>query len=98
MVRKSHLFAAAIGMLTATGASQAALAQKPGGVLKIHIWDSPPSMSMLDGVNPLTTRATMPVFNNLVMFDQEVKQNRLQSIVPDLATDWSWNEDGTGRW
>jgi peptide/nickel transport system substrate-binding protein len=29
------------------------------------------------------------------MFDQHVKQNSLQSIVPDLATGWSWNEDGT---
>jgi hypothetical protein len=24
-----------------------------------------------------------------------VPQNTLQSIVPDLATGWSWNEDGT---
>src|SRR5260370_38187845 len=37
----------------------------------------------------------MGVFNNLVMFDQHVKQNSLESIVPDLATGWSWNEDGT---
>jgi len=37
----------------------------------------------------------MEVFNNLVMFDQHVKQNSLQSIVPDLATGWSWNEEGT---
>ena len=37
----------------------------------------------------------MGVFNNLVMFDQHVTQNSLQSIVPDLATGWSWNEDGT---
>ena len=37
----------------------------------------------------------MGVFNNLVMYDQHVKQNNLQSIVPDLATSWSWSEDGT---
>ena len=37
----------------------------------------------------------MGVFNNLVMFDQHAKQNSLQSIVPDLATGWSWSEDGT---
>jgi peptide/nickel transport system substrate-binding protein len=37
----------------------------------------------------------MGVFNNLVVFDQQVKQNSLDSIVPDLATAWSWNEDGT---
>src|SRR5262249_28549799 len=35
----------------------------------------------------------MGVFNNLVVFDQHVPQNGLQSIVPDLATDWSWDED-----
>jgi peptide/nickel transport system substrate-binding protein len=37
----------------------------------------------------------MGVFNNLVMFDQHVKQNSQDSIVPDLATGWSWSEDGT---
>jgi peptide/nickel transport system substrate-binding protein len=52
-------------------------------------------MSMLDGGNPVTQRVTMGVFNNLIIFDQHVKQNSLQSIVPDLATGWSWNEEGT---
>ena len=37
----------------------------------------------------------MGVFNNLVIFDQQVKQNSMQSIVPDLAKSWSWDEDGT---
>ena len=37
----------------------------------------------------------MPVFNNLVLFDQHVAQNSLQSIVPDLAISWSWNDDKT---
>ena len=40
-------------------------------------------------------RPMMGVFNNLVMFDQQVKQNSLESMVPDLATGWSWNEDWT---
>ena len=35
------------------------------------------------------------MFNNLVMYDQHVAQNSLASIVPDLATSWSWSEDGT---
>ena len=29
----------------------------------------------------------MAVFNNLVMYDQHVTQNSLDSIVPDLATE-----------
>jgi peptide/nickel transport system substrate-binding protein len=61
----------------------------------MYIWDNPPSMSMLDGVNPIGQRTMMGVFNNLIMFDQQVKQNSLQSVVPDLATGWSWNEDRT---
>ncbi len=37
----------------------------------------------------------MGVFNNLVMYKQDVPQTSLQTIVPDLATGWSWNEEGT---
>ena len=44
---------------------------------------------------PESARALMGIFNNLVVFDQHAKQNSLQSIVPDLATGWSWSEDGT---
>ncbi len=40
-------------------------------------------------------RPVMGVFNNLVMYDQHVKQNSMASIVPDLASSWSWDEDST---
>jgi peptide/nickel transport system substrate-binding protein len=82
-------------LLAASVTSGPAAAQKPGGILKMYVWDNPPSVSMLDGVNPIGQRTTMGVFNNLVMFDQHLKQSSLQSIVPDLATGWSWNEEGT---
>jgi len=59
-----------------------AAAQKAGGVLRIHLWDSPPNVSMLDGANPLAARTMMPVFNNLAMFDQHAKQSRLDAVVP----------------
>jgi len=52
-------------------------------------------MSTLEEVTISTVAPMMAVFNNLVIFDQHVPQNTLQSIVPDLATSWSWNEDGT---
>ena len=90
------LAAAAAGvLLIAISTGGAAFAQKQGGIFKMYVWDNPPSMSMLDGVNPIGQRTTMGVFNNLVMFDQHVKQSSLESIVPDLATGWSWNEEGT---
>ena len=91
----------AVAILLALIVAHTAWAQKPGGILKLYVWDSPPSVSPLDGPNPIGQRVTAPVFNNLVMFDQHVKQNSLASIVPDLATEWAWNEEGTaltGPW
>jgi len=52
-------------------------------------------MSILEEATNSTEIPMMGVFNNLVLYQQDVPQNSLQSIVPDLATDWSWNEDGT---
>jgi peptide/nickel transport system substrate-binding protein len=57
--------------------------------------DSPASMSIHEESTISTLGPMMGVFNNLVMFDQHVKQNSPQSIVPDLASSWSWNEEGT---
>ena len=71
----------AAALLLAWLAASAARAQKPGGILKLYVWDSPPSVSPRDGPNPIGQRVTAPVFNNLVMFDQHVKQNSLASIV-----------------
>ena len=52
-------------------------------------------MSILEEATYSTVVPMMGVFNNLVMYKQDEPQNSLQSIVPDLATDWSWSEDGT---
>jgi peptide/nickel transport system substrate-binding protein len=77
------------------GLTSDAQAQKPGGVLRIYSPDSPASMSPLEEATAFAVGPMMGVFNNLVLFDQHVKQNSLESIVPDLATSWSWSEDGT---
>src|SRR6516165_6712618 len=95
MIRKSDLFQAVVAILVTISLPSAAGAQKPGGILKMYSNDSPASMSIHEEADYFSQRPMMGVFNNLVIFDQHVKQNTLQSIVPDLATGWSWNEDGT---
>src|SRR6266478_9946384 len=75
-------------------ATETAVSQKPGGILKIYHRDSPASMSIHEEGTISTVAPMMGVFNNLVMYDQQVAQNSLQSIVPDLATKWEWSEDG----
>jgi peptide/nickel transport system substrate-binding protein len=88
-------FAAAGMLLVTISGAEMASAQKPGGVLKIYHRDSPASMSILEEATNSTEIPMMGVFNNLVLYKQDVAQNSLQSIIPDLATDWVWNEDGS---
>ncbi len=94
MMRYLGAFAMAAPLLVAVAAEPAS-AQKTGGILKMYSPDSPASMSIHEEATFVAEGPMMGVFNNLVMFDQQVKQNSLDSIVPDLATAWSWNEDGT---
>ena len=86
---------AAAGALLVLFAADGALAQRQGGILKISHFDSPASMSPLEESTAAAVRPTMGVFNNLVVYDQHVAQNSMRSIVPELATGWSTNEEGT---
>src|SRR3954469_3248459 len=89
-------FAAALGLLFAvTLGLSPALAQKPGGILKMYFFDSPASMSIHEESTLASQGPMMGVFNNLVMYKQDVPFASLQSIVPDLASEWSWDEDKT---
>src|ERR1700741_531527 len=89
------MLAAAIALLCATYGIQPTLAEKSGGVLKIYFFDSPASMSIHEEATIAGQGPMMGVFNNLVMYKQDVPQSGLQSIVPDLASEWSWDEDKT---
>src|SRR5260370_40948197 len=45
-------------------------------------------------LHPAAVTVLMPVFNNLVLFDQHKEQNTIDTIVPDLAESCAWSEDG----
>src|ERR1700745_2762947 len=106
MKRDLRMLAAAV-LLFAASVGAPAFAQKQGGTVKMSHFDSPASMSMHEEATAAANRPMMGVFNNLVMYKQDVPQNSPESIVPDLATGWSWGEEGTeltfplrqgGRW
>ena len=95
MQPKCRLFAL-VGVLSmALIAANPALAQKQGGILRVYHRDSPASMSIHEEGTVGVIMPMMEVFNNLVIFDQHVPQNSVQSILPELATGWAWSEDGT---
>ena len=95
MKRNLRGFAAGVFLLLAMFAAEPASAQKQGGVLKIYFFDSPASVSIHEETTAAGQGPVMGVFNNLVMYKQDVPQSGLQSIVTDLASEWSWDEDKT---
>src|SRR5499427_1180076 len=95
MTRHLRALKGVVWLLVAMSAGPPALAQKQGGILRQYIIDSPASMSIHEETTVVAERPMMAVMNNLVLFDQHIAQNSLSTIVPELATDWAWDEDGT---
>jgi len=95
MTRRLATLAATVAVLLSWLVAGTALAQTPGGILKMYHFDSPASLSLHEEVTFAALGPAMGLFNNLVMFDQHVPQTSLKSIVPDLASDWSWDSSKT---
>ncbi|MFN4089719.1 MAG: ABC transporter substrate-binding protein [Alphaproteobacteria bacterium] len=86
--------AVGIALITAVPLGSA-MAQKAGGIMRAQQFSNPPSASIHEEATVATAVPFMAVFNNLVLFDQHIEQNSEETIRPDLATEWSWNDDGT---
>jgi len=95
MKTESGRLGSIIAILAALAVAGPAAAQKAGGVLKIQHMDSPPSASIHEEATVSVAVPFMSLYNNLVMFDQHVAKNSLDSIVPDLATRWEWKDDNS---
>jgi peptide/nickel transport system substrate-binding protein len=94
MVRRDRL-ATSLVVVLLLGFAAAAWAQKSGGVLRIAVRESPGSPSLIEESSIYTNLPFMGLFNNLVLFDQQDKIARPETIRPDLATEWSWNAENT---
>ena len=66
---------------------------KQGGILRMTHRESPANTSIHEGATYSVNVPFMPVFNNLVIYKQDVAQNSLDSIEPDLAESWAWSTD-----
>src|SRR5438067_9849398 len=93
MARRGAALILAICLVAGLG-TVPAFAQQSGGVLRFFHRDSPASMSIHEEATISTVAPTMAVFNNLILFNQHEKQNRMEFIEPELAESWNWSEDG----
>jgi peptide/nickel transport system substrate-binding protein len=95
MTRRLGVLATTGPLLIALCFAQGSAAQQAGGTLRIGHFDSPASMSILEESTAAVNRPMMGVFSNLVIYKQDTRQNSPDTIVPELATGWTWSEDGT---
>ncbi len=82
--------------MAVTGLTSAAHAQapKPGGHLNIMLRED---LSQGFAVHETSTISTsypsLPCFNNLVFFDQLKRTESLETLLPELAEKWSWQDN-----
>ena len=92
MPRLAAIFAAPLAALMLAGAA-GAQTPKSGGTLRIQQRDSPASASIHEEATFSTNMPFMGVYNNLVIYKQDVPQNNPETIEPELATSWAWSPD-----
>jgi peptide/nickel transport system substrate-binding protein len=79
--------------LAAPAAAQSPAAGKAGGVLRlVHREDLPQGFAIHETATNSVTWPAMPCYNNLVVFDQQKRLERMETIVPELAERWSWQD------
>jgi ABC-type transport system substrate-binding protein len=89
------LRAASLALLVFALTAGPAAAQKQGGTLRFYHRDNPPSASILEEATVSVNAPFMPIFNNLVMFDPAKPHESADTVVPDLASSWSWDATNT---
>ncbi|MFH1604815.1 MAG: ABC transporter substrate-binding protein, partial [Pseudomonadota bacterium] len=92
-MKRTHSLTKSLLLIVIMSFATAAVAQKSGGTLRVPLTSNPGSASLWEESSIGAQRPFMPVFNNLVLFDQQEKIARPESIRPELATEWSWSPD-----
>jgi ABC-type transport system substrate-binding protein len=88
-----------LALLLIVGAATPAAAQapapgKPGGVLRLVLReDLPQGFAIHETTANSVTWPAMPCYSNLVIYDQTKRLGRMETIVPELAEKWSWQDN-----
>jgi len=83
-------------LLATPAAGQAPVSRegKHGGVLRlVHREDLPQGFAIHETATNSVTWPSMPCYSNLVIFDQLKPIGRIETIVPELAERWSWQDN-----
>jgi peptide/nickel transport system substrate-binding protein len=92
--RRLRLLVCAFLALLPFSTANPAPTPRAGGILNATLIESPPSFSIHDEATIGATWPVMPCYNNLVWFDPLKKQESPDTIIPELAEKWAWQDGG----
>ncbi len=81
------------GAIAAPGAPAWSRAPKRGGILNSVIIEDPPGLSIHEAATTSTVWPMKPCYSNLVLFDQAKPHETVDTVVPELAERWSWQDN-----
>ena len=80
-----------LGTLAVTGAP--AQAPKRGGILNAMLIENPPGFSIHEAATIAGVWPVAPCYSNLVIFDPLKPLESVDTIIPELAEKWSWQDN-----
>jgi peptide/nickel transport system substrate-binding protein len=88
------LILAAAAAVPAAAQAPAVREGRPGGVLRpVLREDLPQGFAIHESATNSVTWPAMPCYSNLVVYDQTKRLARADTIVPELAEKWSWQDN-----
>jgi peptide/nickel transport system substrate-binding protein len=83
----------AVAAATLAGAPVHAQAPKRGGILNAMLGEDPPGFSIHEVATISGLWPVMPCYSNLVLFDQLKAYETVETVLPELAEKWSWQDN-----
>src|SRR5262245_32189583 len=88
-------FAVAVGAVAVVAAGVYAQGQTPkrGGILNTLLIEEPPGLLIHESATVSNVWPMSPCYSNLVYFDPAKAQESVDTVIPELAEKWSWQDN-----
>src|SRR5215467_5617959 len=88
-------FAVAVGAVAVVAAGVYAQGQTPkrGGILNTLLIEEPPGLLIHESATVSNVWPMSPCYSNLVLFDPAKPQESVDTVIPELADKWSWQDN-----
>ena len=92
-MRPLALGLALLGVLAVAGVHAGTETPKRGGILTSVLIEDPPGLLIHESATVSNVWPMMPCYSNLVLFDPQRPLESADTVIPELAAKWSWQDN-----